>query len=90
MENCARVNPKSTREKIRFKISIINFFSYAISGTLAGLRYGYFSSICLMISSSLYYRYLAQFFFARLRRASVIMIWFVLNLNGSIAALIKL
>ena len=62
MENCARDNSKSTREKPRFKISIINSFSYAISETLAGLRYGYFSPICLMLSSRLYFCYFGQIF----------------------------
>ena len=56
MQNSARENSKSTREKIRSKISNMNFF-HAISATVAGLCYGDFSSICLMLSSRLYYRY---------------------------------
>ena len=56
MQNCARENSKSTREKIRSKISSINFF-HAISATVAGLCYGDFSSICLMLSSRLCNRY---------------------------------
>ena len=56
MQNCARENVKSTREKIRSKISSIHFF-HAISGTVAGLCYGDYSSICLMLSSRLCNRY---------------------------------
>ena len=53
MQNCARENSKSTRETIRSKIFRMNFF-HSISGTVVGLRYVYFCSICLMLSSRLY------------------------------------
>ena len=56
MINSARENWKSTREKICSK-NLIWFFFHAISGTVAGLCYGDFSSIFLMLSSKLYYHY---------------------------------
>ena len=48
MQNSARENSKSTREKIRSKISN-EFFFRAFSATVTGLFYGDFSSICLML-----------------------------------------
>ena len=63
MQNSARENSKSTREKIRSKISNM-FFFHAFSGTVAGLFYGDFSSICLNLSSRLYYHYFGLILFA--------------------------
>ena len=57
MKNSARENSKSTREKIRY-------IFFMLLMPLAGLCYGDFFSICLMLSSRLYYRYFGKILFA--------------------------
>ena len=70
MEICARDNSKSTREKIRSKISTMNFFLMLF----LGLWRAYVMLIFLNLFNAFVKAVLSLFakFFVRLRRASVI------------------